>query len=63
MQFTRRQLLGSAVLAPVALPRANAQDAAPDWNQVSRDIAKRNADALAKIDVPVGTEPAFVFRP
>ena len=63
MQVTRRQLLGSAVLVPVVLPLANAQEAAPDWNEVSRAITKRNTGLLEKIDVPLGTEPAFVFRP
>lgn len=67
MKITRRQLLlsaaaGSAVVS--ATPFAPAQEAAPpDWLAAARQTIRRNAELLAAVDVPPGTEPAFVFRP
>ncbi|HCC57404.1 MAG TPA: hypothetical protein DEQ47_09090 [Solibacterales bacterium] len=68
MKITRRQLLVSAaaggVVSSVVAPPAPAQEAAPqDWLVVARQTIRRNAELLAAVDVPPGTEPAFVFRP
>jgi hypothetical protein len=58
MKLSRREVLGTALLA-VAAP---AQETNQDWLAVSAEQNKRNAEALEKVVLPQGTEPAFVFR-
>jgi hypothetical protein len=58
MQLTRRKL-AVALLAPAA----TAQTPAPvDEVQAARDRIKTNREALAKVDLPMATEPAFQFK-
>jgi hypothetical protein len=59
MQITRRKL-AAAVLAPaaVALP----QTPQTDELAAARQRMKDNAAAMAKIDIPDTTEPAFQFK-
>ena len=63
-KMTRRQL--GAVIA-AAVPAAMAQTAtdpnSKDDATVAREILKRNSDAIARFDLPVATEPSFVFKP
>ena len=58
MQITRREL-AAAVLA--AAP-TSAQTSPDDLVKTARDRLKANADALATIEVPMATEPAFQFK-
>jgi hypothetical protein len=61
MQLTRRKL-AATLLAPAAA--AQAQTPPPPANELeaARARLKTNADALAKIDVPMSTEPAVSFH-
>ncbi len=60
MKVTRRKLFA----APLAVPAiAQTAPATPeDEIQAARESLRRNADALAKVKVPVETEPAFLFK-
>ena len=53
MKLTRRELATTAVLTALA-PAAPAQEPDP---------LKAAADALGKFEIPMATEPAFVFKP
>jgi hypothetical protein len=59
MQLTRRKL-AVALLAPAAA----AQTPAPvvDEVQAARDRIKTNGELIAKVDLPMSTEPAFQFK-
>ncbi len=64
MKLTRRQLVTAVATSAVA---ANALAQAPaagptDFAKQARDGVQRNADALAKFDIPFSTEPAFQFK-
>ena len=59
MKLTRRAL-ATAVLAPAAL--AQTPPAAEDDLKAARDRIKSNGEALAKVEIPMSTEPAFQFR-
>jgi len=64
MKLTRREL-GAAALGTVAAAGASAQTPAPADQtiaQLVRDTNRRNAEALAKFEIPIDTEPAFQFR-
>ena len=59
MKITRRKL--AAVLAA---PAALAQTPSPSTDplQVAKDRIKANGEALAKVSIPMSTEPAFQFK-
>jgi hypothetical protein len=59
MKLTRRKL-AVALLAPAAA----AQQPPPPADDLAaaRARLKTNADALAKVDVPMSAEPAFTFK-
>ena len=62
-QLSRRKLFAAAL--PLA---ALAQDAPPKPTsrdedlKSARDAIANNATQLAKVDIPIATEPAFVFK-
>ncbi len=58
--ISRRFILAASSLLTV--PAAVAQNQAPSNIQQARDQASRNADALAKVDLPRSSEPAFRFE-
>lgn len=60
MKLTRRAL-ATAVLAPVALAQTPAP-AEEDLLKAARDRIKANGDTLAKVEIPMSTEPAFQFK-
>lgn len=62
MKLTRRQL--AAVVSATAMAQAQTAQPAPPANelQAARDRMKANSDALAGVDVPAATEPAFRFQ-
>jgi len=62
MKLTRRTVLASALPA-LAVAQTPPVPAAPDYLAISTAQYKRNAEALAKVAVPVETEPAFHFKP
>jgi hypothetical protein len=65
LKMTRRDLasiLGSA--ASVAVVCAQNPPATPseDLNAAAKDQLRQNADAMAKIELSMSTEPAFQFK-
>lgn len=60
MKLTRRRL-AAALLAPAAV---QAQQPAParDDLETARARLKANAEAVAKVEIPMSTEPAFTFN-
>ncbi len=65
MKLTRRTVLAAALpaLAVAQTPATPATPVASDYLAISAAQYKRNADALAKVAVPMETEPAFHFKP
>jgi hypothetical protein len=72
VKFTRRQVVaaaaGSVAAGSVAAANAFAQSppgasvTASDAAKQARDAVARNADTLARLAVPISTEPAFQFK-
>ena len=50
--------LGQTPQAPSPLPASADQEL-----QQARATIRDNADALARVSVPISTEPAFIFKP
>ncbi len=69
MKITRRQLAATA-LGPAAgfsaarsLAQAPADATQPeDLNAAAREQLRKTAETLAKFDLPISAEPAFVFK-
>jgi hypothetical protein len=64
MKLNRRQLMNAAAGSALAARAAAQQTPAPpsDLMKAARDANQRNADTLAKVEIPVSTEPAFQFK-
>ena len=71
-RLTRRSLARLLAAAPVglSLPAAAKRPAGPSWTEAQKKaIAKGAAELkkatgeLHKMEIPIGTEPAFVFSP
>lgn len=66
MKLSRRGLLALAgasagqAMAQVAQPPAT--PASPDLVAKARDENRQSAENLTKFEIPMSTEPAFVFR-
>ncbi len=65
LAITRRDLataLGSA--AGIAALRAQAPPTNPpeDLNTAAQEQLRKNREAMAKVDLPMSTEPAFQFK-
>ena len=64
-RLTRRNLFAAATAAPLAAvlaqeaPKPTSRE---DDLKTARDLMASNAAQLAKIDIPMATEPAFVFK-
>jgi hypothetical protein len=60
VKLSRREL---GVLALV--PRASAQEnsSESDYRREALNARRKQTEALARRDVPMSTEPAFVFKP
>jgi len=63
MKVTRRKLAAAAITAAAAqafaqTPAANADEEL----KAARDRIKGTSDALARLSVPMDTEPAFQFK-
>jgi hypothetical protein len=65
MKLSRRSMLALAG-ASAALGKAAAQTPAaanPDLVEKARQENRQSADTLGKFQIPMATEPAFIFRP
>lgn len=62
MKLTRRELAG-ALAGPAALMAQAPQASPDDVLEKAREEQRRDSAAIAKLRVPIETEPAFVFRP
>jgi hypothetical protein len=70
MKLNRRQLVSAAAgstLAARAMAQQTPVSGTPaavqtDFMKAARDLNQRNAETLAKFDLPFFTEPAFQFR-
>jgi hypothetical protein len=67
MKLSRRGILALAVASqaiaqtpPPAVPPTGTK---PDPLAAAREENRHSAEALANFDIPMATEPAFVFRP
>jgi hypothetical protein len=63
MKLSRRELIGTAILAAAQTAPLAAQEAPQDWLAISVSQNKRNAEAMEKVSIPQSTEPAFIFGP
>ena len=67
MKLTRRKL-AAAIVSAAALPSAAPEPApspqadAADDAKLARDRLNANAAALARVKLPMSTEPAFQFK-
>ncbi len=64
MKITRRKL-AAGVLLPAAAGAAKAQAPSPAEDQLVKEARARNHAnfaAVAKVDLPAATEPAFQFK-
>ncbi|MDQ6677467.1 MAG: hypothetical protein M3Z09_09240 [Acidobacteriota bacterium] len=67
MKISRRTILASALPALAAAQTAPpapapAPESAPDYLAISAAQYQRSAAAMAKVAVPMTTEPAFAFK-
>lgn len=64
-KMTRRQLAGAILATTASAAAAQAPPTAPSGPaaelQAARDQNQRTAETLAKVQVPMDTEPAFHF--
>jgi hypothetical protein len=63
MKLSRRELAGLAATGLAARAQATQDTAKTDFTKLAHDAIQRNSEALAKVDVPMATEPAFLFKP
>jgi hypothetical protein len=69
-QFTRRNLFVAASAAPLIAIAATGQEtpvaagtaSSADDLKTARDLMAAHAALLAKVEVPIATEPAFSFK-
>jgi hypothetical protein len=64
-KMTRRDLaavLGSVAGIASARPQAPAASVPEDLNAAAKEQLRKNSEALSKFDLPMSTEPAFLFK-
>jgi hypothetical protein len=63
-KITRRHLAELLTAAPLLAQAPPPQSpAATDDATIARDLLKTNLDAIRKFDLPMATEPSFIFKP
>ncbi|HLX44932.1 MAG TPA: hypothetical protein VKR43_15910 [Bryobacteraceae bacterium] len=65
MDVTRRtltRLVAAAVATPLMEAAPQAPPAESDDDRSAHDLLRSNAQQLAKVSVPMATEPAFRFK-
>ena len=61
-KLTRRQLAAAVAALPAARLPAQAPASGEDLLKQARDQVRRNAGQLGERQVPMATEPAFLFK-
>jgi hypothetical protein len=61
--ITRRHLAGLLSAAPLLAQAPPAPTPAADDATIARNLIKNNIEQIRKFDLPVATEPSFVFKP
>ncbi|MSV28959.1 MAG: hypothetical protein EXQ52_09475 [Bryobacterales bacterium] len=61
-KLTRRKL-AAAILVPAAVTAAQTAEDPGELLKAAKEAKRRNGADLAKFQVPMATEPAFVFKP
>ena len=59
--ITRRRLALAALGSAAALNTAKSQ-VPEDLNATAKEQIRKNSETLAKLDLPISTEPAFQFK-
>lgn len=62
-KITRRHLAGVLSAAPLLAQAPPAATPAADDATIARNLIKNNIEQIRKFDLPVATEPSFVFKP
>jgi hypothetical protein len=63
MRLTRRELAAALVTGAAAAQTQSSPAGTPrDELQAARERNRNNVDALAKVPLPMSTEPAFQFK-
>ncbi len=66
MKITRRRLAASALAPAVAMaqnrPTQPPSEAPEELLKNAREQVRRNGEAMARISIPMATEPAFQFK-
>ena len=64
MKLTRREWAGTLAAGLAAAPQTgHAQESAAQLLEQATQETRRDSAAIARLEVPAATEPAFAFRP
>jgi hypothetical protein len=61
LKITRRKLAAAALGSAAGFQTLAAQTQPEDLNAAVKEQIRKNSEALAKVDLPMSTEPAFQF--
>jgi hypothetical protein len=62
MKITRRKLAFAALGSAAVVRAAQAPGQPEDLNAAANEQLRKNSEALAKVELPMSTEPAFQFK-
>jgi hypothetical protein len=62
-KFSRRQLAVSLVAAAPALAQNPAPATLTDPLAKAREVLQKNGEILSKFEIPLSTQPSFIFKP
>jgi hypothetical protein len=63
MRLSRREIVWGAAGAALSVPApGQTPPEVVNLAKAARDAVQRNSEALAKMDIPISTEPAFQFK-
>ena len=62
-KFSRRQLAVSLVAAVPALAQNPAPAPPADPLAKAREALQKNGETLSKFEIPLATQPSFIFKP
>jgi hypothetical protein len=62
LKITRRKLAAAALGSAAGFGALAAQTQPEDLNAAAKEQVRKNSETLAKVDLPMSTEPAFQFK-